>query len=76
MVGAHVTVLTRSARPGSTGYVWNSNGEDGYDIQEAAGLPRGTRIVIQLKEDALEFVKKDRVREVLRKHSNFVGTWW
>jgi len=73
MVGAHVTVLTRSAKPGSTGYVWNSNGEDGYDIQEAAGLPRGTRIVIQLKEDALEFVKKDRVREVLRKHSNFVG---
>ena len=73
MVGGHVTVLTRSAKPGSTGYVWNSNGEDGYDIQEAAGLSRGTRIIIQLKEDALEFVKKDRVREVLRKHSNFVG---
>ena len=73
MVGSHVTVLTRSAKPGSPGYVWNSNGADGYDIKEAAGLPRGTRIVIQLQDDALEFCQKDRIRDVLKKHSNFVG---
>lgn len=73
MVGSHVTVLTKSAKPGSTGYVWNSNGADGYDIKEAAGLSRGTRIVIQLKEDAMEFCQKDRIRDVIKKHNNFVG---
>ena len=73
MVGSHVTVMTKSAVPGSTGYVWNSSGENSYEVQEAVGVPRGTRIVVQLKDDATEFCSKDRVIEVLKKHSNFVS---
>lgn len=73
MVGDMVTVMTRSAKPGSIGYVWSSDGSNGYELNEAAGLARGTRIVIQLKDDAEEFCKKDRVIQVIKKHSNFVG---
>lgn len=73
MVGEKVTVMTRSARSGSVGYVWSSDGANGYELNEAAGLARGTRIVIQLKDDAEEFCTKDKVRSVIKKHSNFVG---
>jgi len=73
MVGDKVTVMTRSAKPDSIGYVWSSDGSNSYELNEAAGLARGTRIVIQLKEDAEEFCTKDKVTAVIKKHSNFVG---
>ncbi len=70
MVAEKVTVSTRSYVPGEQGWVWVSDGQTGYEIEEANDLPRGTKIVLQLREE--EFAKKYRVEQVIKHYSNFV----
>ena len=71
MAADKVTVTTRSYLPGEEGWRWESDGLTGYDIEPALDLPRGTKIVLHLKE--AEFAKKDRIEEIIKKYSNFVS---
>eukprot|EP01135_Chromosphaera_perkinsii_P012255 Nk52_evm26s2622 gene=Nk52_evmTU26s2622 len=73
MVGDRVKVYTKSAKPGSKGYCWSSTGDGSYDIAEAEGVQRGTKIIIELKDDALDYSKKTPVSKILKQYSNFVG---
>jgi len=73
MVGKQVKVYSRSAKPGSKGYCWISDGSGEYSIAEADGVSRGTKIVIELRDSAQEFSKKKNVENIIRKYSNFVG---
>jgi len=71
MVADKVSVSTRSHLPAEEGWRWESDGLTGYEIEPAADLPRGTSIVLHLKE--ADFASKDRVEEIIRKYSNFVS---
>ncbi|HVE15916.1 MAG TPA: ATP-binding protein, partial [Chthoniobacterales bacterium] len=58
MVATKVTVSTRSYKPDETGWVWTSDGVSSYEIEPAADLPRGTKIVIDLTEAEADYAKK------------------
>lgn len=73
MVASEVKVYTHSWKNEGEHLVWTSDGTTGYRIEEAPGQRRGSKIVLQLKEDAHEFAKASRVKEILAKYSNFVG---
>ncbi|CAG5131563.1 unnamed protein product, partial [Candidula unifasciata] len=73
MVGDKVDVYTKSYKPGSPAYKWSSDGSGKYEISEAEGVQRGTKIVIHLKGDAYNFAKEEVIKEVVKKYSNFVG---
>ena len=74
MAADEVEVTTRSWEPEAAPVRWVSDGQDGYSLGEApADTPRGTSILIKLKEDAAEFAKAERVRHILEKYSNFIG---
>lgn len=74
MAADKVEVTTRSWQPDATPVHWVSDGQEGYEMEDApADTPRGTSILIHLKEDAVNFSKPDHVRYVLGKYSNFVG---
>ncbi len=73
MVAKKVTVETRSCHSDSQGWRWESDGLGSYTIAEAAGLARGTRIVIDLKEDDAEYAKDYRIRDIIQRFSNFVN---
>merc|ERR1719181_1974953 len=73
MVADGVKVFTKSALPGSESLVWTSNGVGQYDINDAENVPRGTSVVIKLKDDAKEFADKANVRGIIKKYSNFVN---
>ncbi len=74
MAAEKVEVTTRSWQPGAAPVKWVSDGEEGYELAEAAAdTPRGTSILIHLKEDAKSFAKGDHTRYILSKYSNFVG---
>jgi molecular chaperone HtpG len=73
MVATKVTVSTRSYKPDETGWVWTSDGVSSYEIEPAADLPRGTKIVIDLTEAEADYAKKFRVESVIKRYSNFVG---
>ena len=74
MAADKVEVTTRSWQPDATPEKWVSDGQEGYELAEAAAdAPRGTSILIHLKEDAKNFAKGDHTRYILSKYSNFVG---
>ncbi|EDS35400.1 heat shock protein [Culex quinquefasciatus] len=74
MVADRVDVYTKSSKTDSIGYKWTSDGSGNFEIQEAENVRVGTKIVIHLKADCREFSDEDRIREVIRKYSNFVGS--
>lgn len=70
MVAKKVTVYSRSFLPDEKGWIWTSEGAGGYEIEESPDLPRGTRIVLELKEP--EFAEETTVERIIRRYSNFV----
>ena len=72
IVAREVEVLTRRAGD-ETGTRWTSTGEEEFTVEEAAELPRGTRVTLTLKDDAREFAESFRLRSVVRKYSDHVG---
>lgn len=73
MVAERVEVYSRSWAPDAQSMKWASDGGGDYTIEEVEGEQRGSRIVVHLKEDQVEFAKADRVKEVVERYSNFVG---
>lgn len=72
MVASEVKVYTHSWRKDGEHLVWSSDGATGYSIEVEEGQNRGCRMVLQLKEEAVEFAKPERVKQILAKYSNFV----
>ncbi|MCP4849245.1 MAG: molecular chaperone HtpG [Verrucomicrobiaceae bacterium] len=72
MVSDDVTVYTRSWNEDSEHLCWKSDGKTGYQIDTSSGERRGTKIVIQLKDEHEEFAKTARIKGILENYSNFV----
>lgn len=72
MVADKVTVLTRSYLPKEQGWCWTSEGAGGYEIEPANDLPRGTKVIVHLKEDARKFLKEYELERIIKRYSNFV----
>lgn len=73
MVAEWVKVSSRSYRPDAEPASWYATGADTFQIGSADREQRGTTITIKLKEDAREFSRKSRIREVIKKHSDYVA---
>lgn len=56
-------------------YKWTSTAGGTYQIEEVdrPDLLRGTEIHLYLKEDQLEYLKAERIEELIKKHSMFIG---
>lgn len=72
MVAEWIRVTSRSYLPDAQPATWFCTGADTYTILPADKAERGTSVVIKLKEDAAEFVQEYRLREIIRKHSDFI----
>merc|ERR1712227_119305 len=42
-------------------------------IDEPAEMGRGTKIVLHLKEDMTEYIEEKKIKEIVKKHSQFIG---
>merc|ERR1712062_323123 len=56
-------------------YVWESSAGGSFTIRPDTGEPmgRGTKIVLTMKEDQAEFLEEKKVKEIVKKHSQFIG---
>ena len=72
MVAKKVTVLSRSFLPDEQGWRWTSEGGGGYEMEPVADLPRGTKITLELKDEAKEFAQGDTVEKIIQRYSTFV----
>ena len=72
MVADKVRVISRSYRADDEAAVWESDGSESYQLETAEKSDRGTEIHIFLKEDADEFANEWKLRQIVKKHSDFV----
>ncbi|MBN2304598.1 MAG: molecular chaperone HtpG [Anaerolineae bacterium] len=73
MVAEKVTVTSRSFRPDDTAWAWTSDGGTTYTIEPAEQETRGTTITVYLTEEAGEFLDPFRLRNIIKKHSDFIA---
>jgi len=71
MAAAKVRVQSRSW-DGSEGHEWVSDGTGSYTISEEPGLHRGTRIIMELKDDAHDYAMNWKVENIIKQYSSFV----
>ena len=71
MLADSVRVRSRSYLEES-GWEWESDGSGTFTVTPAEGLPRGTEVVLHLKDDAQEFADDHRIRHILKTYSGFV----
>ncbi|KAH8297070.1 hypothetical protein KR044_004461, partial [Drosophila immigrans] len=74
IVAQRVEVYTRAADPKAPGLRWSTDGSGSYEISEVENVEHGTKIVLHLKTECREYADEDRIRAVIKKYSNFVGS--
>ncbi|CAH1389276.1 unnamed protein product [Nezara viridula] len=56
-------------------YLWESSAGGSFTVRPDPGEPlgRGTKIVLFVKEDQAEFLEERKIKEIVKKHSQFIG---
>ncbi|XP_023945769.1 heat shock protein 83 [Bicyclus anynana] len=56
-------------------YMWESAAGGSFTVRPDPGEPlgRGTKIVLHVKEDLAEFMEEQKIKEIVKKHSQFIG---
>lgn len=56
-------------------YKWTSEAGGSFTVTETkdSGIGRGTRIILHLKEDMSEYLEEKRIKDLVKKHSEFIG---
>jgi molecular chaperone HtpG len=74
LVADKVQVFSHSTSDGQ--YVWESTAGGTFSVAEdtsGENIPRGTKIVLHLKSDNLEFLEERRIKDLIKKHSEFIS---
>merc|ERR1711963_130121 len=56
-------------------YIWESSAGGSFTIKMDSTEPlgRGTKIVLHMKEDQCEYLEEEKIKEIIKKHSQFIG---
>ena len=73
MVSDRVEVFSRKTGGDEPGHVWSSTGHDSFTLREEDDLPEGTSVILHLKKDMEEYLQEYRLRELVRKYSDFIS---
>ncbi|MCB1721296.1 MAG: molecular chaperone HtpG [Alphaproteobacteria bacterium] len=78
MVASHVRVVSRKAGSKSV-WVWESDGASGFDVRkpskdEEAALDgeRGTAIILDIKDEAAEFLIDEKIKQTVETYSDHI----
>merc|ERR1711957_809268 len=55
-------------------YLWVSEAGSSFTITPTnTGMTRGTKMILHLKKDQLEYLEEKKVKDLVKKHSEFIG---
>jgi molecular chaperone HtpG len=73
MIADRVRVRTQSYKD-EAGWQWESEGAGSFTVSPAEGpLPRGTEIVLHLKDEGKDLATPGRIKDIIRRYSSFVA---
>jgi molecular chaperone HtpG len=75
LVADKAEVVTKSMQPCAAQFNWTLDASNLYTIVEGRGAPMEgsrTRLVLYLKDDALEYLEAAKLEDLLQHYSNFV----
>ncbi len=72
MVAEWIQVTSRSFQTEAEAAGWHSTGADTFTLEPAEKTSRGTTVTIKLKQEAEEFLTENRLKEIVRRHSDFI----
>ncbi|CAM3502491.1 molecular chaperone HtpG [Aequorivita lipolytica] len=71
MVAAKVEIITKSYKDEPAVH-WSCDGSPEFTLEEADKKERGTEIILHIAEDSTEFLKENRITELLVKYNKFM----
>ena len=71
MVADNVMLKTRPAT-GDESWTWESSGDGTYEISEGGRDKRGTEITLHLNKSSRDYIVEFRLRQIIKKYSDFV----
>mmetsp|Transcript_17688 Transcript_17688/g.40806 ORF Transcript_17688/g.40806 Transcript_17688/m.40806 type:complete len:761 (-) Transcript_17688:108-2390(-) len=76
LVADKVTVVTKSMQDNSKAYKWESEADASYTISDASADDidgtSGTKLILQLKEDASAYLEAAKIEDLLQRYSEFI----
>lgn len=74
MVAESASIKTKSYKKDEPPVVWKSDGLGSYELsQSEEDIKRGTTVELHLREDAKDFADEFRLKNIIKKHSNFIS---
>ncbi|MGO3305964.1 MAG: ATP-binding protein, partial [Sphingobacterium sp.] len=68
MVADTVEIQSLSYQEGAEPTHWTCDGSTSYEIESGSRTDRGTDVILHVNEESIEFLKKERLAEILNKY--------